>query len=79
VGLSPPPSEERRSEPTDFLRNRRGQLTPQAAGLPANGPRRTPEEAGEQLRAWWPRHEVPADQEPACGLARLVGKGAGGR
>jgi transcriptional regulator with XRE-family HTH domain len=42
VGLAPPPSQERRSELTDFLRNRRAQVTPQDVGLPANGRRRTP-------------------------------------
>jgi transcriptional regulator with XRE-family HTH domain len=42
VGLAPPPSEERRSELTDFLRTRRAQVTPQDVGLPANGRRRTP-------------------------------------
>jgi hypothetical protein len=42
VGLAPPPSQERRSELTDFLRSRRAQVTPQDVGLPANGRRRTP-------------------------------------
>ena len=42
VGLAPPPSDERRSELTDFLRTRRAQVTPQDAGLPADGRRRTP-------------------------------------
>ena len=42
MGLAPPPSQERRSELTDFLRTRRAQVTPQDAGLPANGRRRTP-------------------------------------
>src|SRR5262245_48729325 len=42
VGLAPPPSAERRSELTDFLRNRRAQIAPEDAGLAANGRRRTP-------------------------------------
>ena len=42
MGLAPPPSQERRSELTDFLRNRRAQVTPRDVGLPANGRRRTP-------------------------------------
>jgi transcriptional regulator with XRE-family HTH domain len=42
LGLAPPPPEARRSELADFLRHRRGRVTPESAGLQANGRRRTP-------------------------------------
>jgi PAS domain-containing protein len=42
VGLAPPPSRARRSELADFLRDRRARVTPESAGLLANGRRRTP-------------------------------------
>src|SRR3954465_4674853 len=42
VGLAPPPSQARRSELADFLRLRRGLVSPQDVGLEANGRRRTP-------------------------------------
>src|SRR3954463_13050319 len=72
VGLAPPPSQERRSELTDFLRNRRAQVTPQDVGLPANGRRRTPglrREEGAQLAgvglSWYTWLEQARDIHPS--------------
>jgi hypothetical protein len=42
VGLAPPPSQARRAELADFLRQRRAQVTPERAGIELNGRRRTP-------------------------------------
>jgi transcriptional regulator with XRE-family HTH domain len=42
LGLAPPPSDARRTELADFLKHRRAQVTPESAGLEANGRRRTP-------------------------------------
>jgi transcriptional regulator with XRE-family HTH domain len=42
LGLAPPPSETRRTELADFLRHRRALVSPESAGLEANGRRRTP-------------------------------------
>ena len=42
LGLAPPPSTARRTELADFLKHRRGLVTPDSVGLEANGRRRTP-------------------------------------
>jgi transcriptional regulator with XRE-family HTH domain len=42
VGLAPPPSEARRAELAAFLRQRRGQVSPERFGIEPNGRRRTP-------------------------------------
>src|SRR3977135_1569005 len=42
LGLAPPPSDARRTELADFLKHRRAQVSPESAGLEANGRRRTP-------------------------------------
>lgn len=43
MGLAPPPSEQRRAELSDFLRQRRAQLAPEDSGIdPGSGHRRTP-------------------------------------
>ncbi|MCW3049157.1 MAG: family transcriptional regulator [Solirubrobacterales bacterium] len=42
LGLAPPPSDARRTELADFLKHRRALVTPESAGLEANGRRRTP-------------------------------------
>src|SRR4051794_21010275 len=42
VGLAPPPSEARRAELADFLRQRRAQISPDHFGIEPNGRRRTP-------------------------------------
>src|SRR3954453_17032196 len=42
VGVAPPASEARRAELTDFLRQRRAQVSPERVGIEPNGRRRTP-------------------------------------
>jgi PAS domain-containing protein len=42
VGLAPPPSEARRAQLSDFLRQRRAQVAPERVGIERNGRRRTP-------------------------------------
>jgi transcriptional regulator with XRE-family HTH domain len=83
VGLAPPPSQERRSELTDFLRTRRAQLSPQAAGLPVNGQRRTPGLRREEVAqlagvglSWYTWLEQGRDIKPSAqvldALARVL-------
>ena len=83
VGLAPPPSQERRSELTDFLRNRRAQVTPQDVGLPANGRRRTPGLRREEVAqlagvglSWYTWLEQGRDIKPSAqvldALARVL-------
>ena len=83
MGLAPPPSQERRSELTDFLRTRRAQVTPQDAGLPANGRRRTPGLRREEVAqlagvglSWYTWLEQGRDITPSAGvldaLARVL-------
>src|SRR3954454_16648145 len=83
VGLAPPPSQERRSELTDFLRNRRAQVTPQDAALPANGRRRTPGLRREEVAqlagvglSWYTWLEQGRDIKPSAqvldALARVL-------
>jgi transcriptional regulator with XRE-family HTH domain len=83
VGLAPPASEERRSELTDFLRTRRAQMTPQDAGLPANGRRRTPGLRREEVAqlagvglSWYTWLEQGRDIKPSTqvldALARVL-------
>jgi transcriptional regulator with XRE-family HTH domain len=83
VGLAPPASEERRSELTDFLRTRRAQMTPQEAGLPANGRRRTPGLRREEVAqlagvglSWYTWLEQGRDIKPSTqvldALARVL-------
>src|SRR3954453_5819893 len=42
VGVAPPPSEARRAELADFLRQRRAQVSPERFGIEPSGRRRTP-------------------------------------
>ncbi len=83
MGLAPPPSQERRSELTDFLRTRRAQVTPQDAGLPANGRRRTPGLRREEVAqlagvglSWYTWLEQGRDIRPSAqvldALARVL-------
>jgi transcriptional regulator with XRE-family HTH domain len=83
VGLAPPPSEERRSELTDFLRTRRAQVTPYDAGLPVNGRRRTPGLRREEVAqlagvglSWYTWLEQGRDIKPSAqvldALARVL-------
>jgi transcriptional regulator with XRE-family HTH domain len=83
VGLAPPPSAERRSELTDFLRTRRAQVMPQDAGLPTNGRRRTPGLRREEVAqlagvglSWYTWLEQGRDIKPSAqvldALARVL-------
>lgn len=83
MGLGPPPSAERRSELTDFLRNRRAQVTPGDVGLPANGRRRTPGLRREEVAqlagvglSWYTWLEQGRDIKPSAAvldaLARVL-------
>jgi transcriptional regulator with XRE-family HTH domain len=90
VGLAPPPSEERRSELTDFLRTRRAQVTPHDAGLPSNGRRRTPGLRREEVAqlagvglSWYTWLEQGRDIKPSAqvldALARVLRLGTAER
>jgi transcriptional regulator with XRE-family HTH domain len=83
VGLGPPPAAERRTELTDFLRQRRGQLRPPDVGLPANGRRRTPGLRREEVAqlagvglSWYTWLEQGRDIKPSSqvldALARVL-------
>jgi transcriptional regulator with XRE-family HTH domain len=81
VGLAPPPSEERRSELTDFLRKRRAQVTPQDAGIPANGRRRTPGLRREEVAqlagvglSWYTWLEQGRDIKPSAQVLDAVAR-----
>jgi transcriptional regulator with XRE-family HTH domain len=81
VGLAPPPSAERRSALTDFLRTRRAQVTPQAAGLPANGRRRTPGLRREEVAqlagvglSWYTWLEQGRDIKPSAQVLDAVAR-----
>jgi transcriptional regulator with XRE-family HTH domain len=90
VGLAPPPSAERRSELADFLRDRRARVTPESAGLPANGRRRTPGLRREEVAqlagvglSWYTWLEQGRDIKPSAqvldALARVLRLDAGER
>lgn len=90
MGLAPPPSEERRSELTDFLRQRRGQVSPEAVGIPANGRRRTPGLRREEVAqlagvglSWYTWLEQGRDIKPSAqvldALARVLRLGTAER
>src|SRR4051812_26672523 len=83
VGLAPPPSQARRSELADFLRLRRGLVSPQSAGLEANGRRRTPGLRREEVAqlagvglSWYTWLEQGRDIKPSAqvldALARVL-------
>jgi hypothetical protein len=81
VGLTAPPSEERRSELTDFLRTRRAQVTPRDAGLPANGRRRTPGLRREEVAqlagvglSWYTWLEQGRDIKPSAQVLDAVAR-----
>src|SRR5436305_3885108 len=82
-GLAPPPSATRRSELADFLRDRRARVTPQRAGLPVNGRRRTPGLRREEVAllagvglSWYTWLEQGRDIKPSAqvldALARVL-------
>lgn len=83
MGVAPPPSAERLSELTDFLRQRRGQVAPRDVGLPANGRRRTPGLRREEVAqlagvglSWYTWLEQGRDIKPSAqvldALARVL-------
>jgi transcriptional regulator with XRE-family HTH domain len=83
VGLAPPPSHARRSELADFLRDRRARVTPESAGLLANGRRRTPGLRREEVAqlagvglSWYTWLEQGRDIKPSAqvldALARVL-------
>jgi transcriptional regulator with XRE-family HTH domain len=84
MGPAPPPgAKERRSELTDFLRQRRGRVSPSDVGLPANGRRRTPGLRREEVAqlagvglSWYTWLEQGRDIKPSAqvldALARVL-------
>src|ERR687887_779113 len=83
MGPGPPPSLARRDELTDFLRDRRARVTPESAGLDANGRRRTPGLRREEVAqlagvglSWYTWLEQGRDIKPSAqvldALARVL-------
>ena len=79
MGLAPPPSEARRAELADFLRTRRAAVTPEAAGLPANGRRRTPGLRREEVASlagvglsWYTWLEQGRDIHPSASVLDAI-------
>jgi len=83
VGVAPPPSEQRRAELTDFLRQRRAQVSPEQAGLERVGRRRTPGLRREEVAqlagvglSWYTWLEQGRDIKPSAqvldALARVL-------
>jgi transcriptional regulator with XRE-family HTH domain len=90
VGVAPPPSEERRSELSDFLRGRRALVTPESVGIEANGRRRTPGLRREEVAqlagvglSWYTWLEQGRDIKPSAqvldALARTLRLGTAER
>src|SRR5919198_2662167 len=83
LGLAPPPSTARRTELADFLKHRRGLVTPDSVGLEANGRRRTPGLRREEVAqlasvglSWYTWLEQGRDIKPSAqvldALARVL-------
>jgi transcriptional regulator with XRE-family HTH domain len=84
MGPAPPPAaKQRRSELTDFLRQRRGRVSPSDVGLPSNGLRRTPGLRREEVAqlagvglSWYTWLEQGRDIKPSAqvldALARVL-------
>jgi transcriptional regulator with XRE-family HTH domain len=90
VGLAPPPSEARRAELVDFLRQRRAQVTPERFGIEPDGRRRTPGLRREEVAqlagvglSWYTWLEQGRDIKPSAqvldALAGVLGLDAGER
>jgi transcriptional regulator with XRE-family HTH domain len=90
VGLAPPPSQARRAELTDFLRQRRAQVSPERAGIHLDGRRRTPGLRREEVAqlagvglSWYTWLEQGRDIKPSAqvldALARVLELDAGER
>jgi transcriptional regulator with XRE-family HTH domain len=83
LGPTPPPSEARRTELADFLKQRRGLVTPESVGLEGNGRRRTPGLRREEVAqlagvglSWYTWLEQGRDIKPSAqvldALARVL-------
>src|SRR5206468_2192570 len=83
VGLAPPPSEARRAELADFLRQRRAQLAPERFGIERDGRRRAAGLRREELAqlagvglSWYTWLEQGRDIKPSAqvldALARVL-------
>ena len=83
MGLAPPPSETRRAELADFLRQRRAQVSPERFGIERNGRRRTPGLRREEVAqlagvglSWYTWLEQGRDIKPSAqvldALARVL-------
>jgi transcriptional regulator with XRE-family HTH domain len=90
VGLAPPPSQARRAELADFLRQRRAQVAPERAGIEPNGRRRTPGLRREEVAqlagvglSWYTWLEQGRDIKPSAqvldALARVLELDSGER
>jgi transcriptional regulator with XRE-family HTH domain len=90
LGPAPPPSETRRAELADFLKHRRGLVSPESVGLEANGRRRTPGLRREEVAqlagvglSWYTWLEQGRDIKPSAqvldALARTLRLDAGER
>lgn len=83
MGVAPPPSEQRRAELTDFLRQRRARVSPEQAGLERVGRRGTPGLRREEVAqlagvglSWYTWLEQGRDIKPSAqvldALARVL-------
>jgi transcriptional regulator with XRE-family HTH domain len=83
LGVTPPPSEARRSELAEFLRHRRELVRPESAGIEPNGRRRTPGLRREEVAqlagvglSWYTWLEQGRDIKPSAqvldALARVL-------
>src|SRR4051795_3814986 len=90
VGLAPPPSQARRAELADFLRQRRAQVSPERFGIERNGRRRTPGLRREEVAqlanvglSWYTWLEQGRDIKPSAqvldALAGVLDMDAGER
>jgi PAS domain-containing protein len=90
LGAAPPPSETRRAELAEFLKHRRGLVSPEHAGLEPNGRRRTPGLRREEVAqlagvglSWYTWLEQGRDIKPSAhvldALARTLRLDAGER
>jgi transcriptional regulator with XRE-family HTH domain len=90
VGVAPPPSQARRAELADFLRQRRAQVSPERFGIERNGRRRTPGLRREEVAqlagvglSWYTWLEQGRDIKPSAqvldALARVLLLDAGER
>jgi transcriptional regulator with XRE-family HTH domain len=81
VGLAPPPSEARRSELADFLRDRRARVSPDSVGIADNGRRRTPGLRREEVAqlagvglSWYTWLEQGRDIKPSAEVLDALGR-----